>query len=140
MQENIIKFLQRKHIVSLSVFNQQDMWSTICFYAFNPHNNSLLIRTNQDTRHGLIMQTNPQVTGTIIHDSTTVAKLQGIQFTGQINELHGELKKTGLALYYERFPYARVMKSALWEICFNEIKFTDNTLGFGKKTLWQRQP
>ncbi|TCJ95838.1 hypothetical protein EV694_1839 [Volucribacter psittacicida] len=139
MQENIIKFLQRKHIVSLSVFNQQDMWSSICFYAFNPLNNSLLIRTSPDTRHGIIMQTHPQITGTIIHDTTTVAKLQGIQFTGTIHELCGEMKKSALAFYYERFPYARAMKSSLWEICFNEIKFTDNTLGFGKKTLWKRE-
>lgn len=137
MQENIIKFLQRKHIVSLSVFSAQDCWSTICFYAFNPQNHSLLIRTSPDTRHGIILQQNPNVTGTIIHDSTTVAKLQGIQFVGQLNELQGEAKKAGLGLYYERFPYARMIKSALWQLDFKEIKFTDNTLGFGKKTLWK---
>lgn len=138
MQENIIKFLQRKHIVSLSVFSSQDMWSTICFYAFNPNNNSLLIRTSADTRHGIIMQQNPLITGTIIHDSATVAKLQGIQFVGTISELDGEAKKQGLNLYYECFPYARMIKSPLWQLQFNQIKFTDNTLGFGKKTVWQR--
>ena len=139
MQSNIVKFLQQKHIVSFSVFADQQMWSTICFYAFEPETNSLILRTNIDTRHGQLMQKNPQVTGTIIHESTTVAKLQGIQFTGMIAELKNEEKQTALNHYYARFPYSRVMKSATWRIQLTEVKFTDNTLGFGKKTLWQMQ-
>ncbi|PJG86075.1 YhbP family protein [Conservatibacter flavescens] len=138
MQSNIVKFLQQKHIVSFSVFADQEMWSAICFYVFDPDTNSLILRTSDETRHGQLMLKNTQVTGTIIHDTETVAKLQGIQFTGVISELKNNEKQTALDRYYARFPYARVMKSPVWHIALQEVKFTDNTLGFGKKTLWTR--
>ncbi|MBJ4294868.1 hypothetical protein JGE43_18630, partial [Salmonella enterica subsp. enterica serovar Typhimurium] len=37
-----------------------------------------------------------------------------------------------------RFPVARVLPAPVWEIRLDEIKFTDNTLGFGKKLHWLR--
>lgn len=140
MQTNIIRFLHQKHIVSFSTFADQEMWSAICFYVFDEENQRLILLTKPETRHGQLMLKNPQVTGTIIHETMTVAKLQGIQFVGEIRELKTEEKQTALDLYYARFPYSRVMKSPVWQILLNEVKFTDNTLGFGKKTLWEREP
>ncbi|MDO4626666.1 MAG: pyridoxamine 5'-phosphate oxidase family protein [Pasteurellaceae bacterium] len=139
MQQNIVKFLQQKHIVILATFADNDYWSAICYYAFDEQQQRLLIRSNLDTRHAQLMLKNPHVTGSIIHDTQTVAKLQGIQFNAEVTLLNGEEKKQALALYHSRFPYARVMKSPIWHILLNEVKFTDNTLGFGKKTLWQRE-
>ncbi|EGF0722467.1 hypothetical protein IBO59_003311 [Salmonella enterica] len=40
--------------------------------------------------------------------------------------------------YIRRFPVARVLPAPVWEIRLDEIKFTDNTLGFGKKLHWLR--
>ncbi len=37
-----------------------------------------------------------------------------------------------------RFPVARMLSAPVWEIRLDEIKFTDNTLGFGKKMIWLR--
>lgn len=34
--------------------------------------------------------------------------------------------------YLRRFPVAVVLPAPVWEIRLDEIKFTDNTLGFGK--------
>jgi len=33
---------------------------------------------------------------------------------------------------------ALVLKAPVWEIRLDELKFTDNTLGFGKKLHWLR--
>ncbi|EFG2129663.1 hypothetical protein BRV05_000298 [Escherichia coli] len=33
---------------------------------------------------------------------------------------------------------ARMLSAPVWEIRLDEIKFTDNTLGFGKKMIWLR--
>ena len=140
MQANVIRFLQQKHIVSFSVFADQEMWSAICFYVFDHTRQRLILLTKHETRHAGLMRKNPLVTGTVIHESTTVAKLQGVQFTGEISLLKTEEKQTALELYYSRFPYSRVMKSPVWQIVLTEVKFTDNTLGFGKKTHWEREP
>lgn len=42
------------------------------------------------------------------------------------------------AQYNRRFPVARVLSAPMWEIRLTELKFTDNTLGFGKKLHWMR--
>jgi len=40
--------------------------------------------------------------------------------------------------YNRRFPVARMMPAPVWAIRLDELKFTDNTLGFGKKFIWHR--
>lgn len=40
--------------------------------------------------------------------------------------------------YVKRFPVARMLSAPVWEIRPDELKFTDNTLGFGKKLYWLR--
>jgi len=42
-------------------------------------------------------------------------------------------------LYFSRFPVARMLSAPVWEILPDEFKFTDNTLGFGKKLHWLRE-
>ena len=42
------------------------------------------------------------------------------------------------ARYVNRFPIARMLRAPVWEIRPDELKFTDNTLGFGTKLHWLR--
>ena len=39
----------------------------------------------------------------------------------------------------KRFPYAVVAPLELWHLEADMLKYTDNTLGFGKKLIWQRE-
>lgn len=64
----------------------------------------------------------------------SVMKIQGIQYAGEIFRPEGEREKQALACYQQHFPIARAMKAPLWEIRLDELKMTDNTLGFGKKS------
>jgi uncharacterized protein YhbP (UPF0306 family) len=78
---------------------------------------------------------NHHVAGTVALETKTVGKIQGIQFAGVMEQCPEDLKK----LYFETFPYARVMNPTLWSIRLDEVKMTDNTLGFGKKVTWKRE-
>jgi uncharacterized protein YhbP (UPF0306 family) len=40
--------------------------------------------------------------------------------------------------YIKEFPYAAVADLELWRLEADFMKLTDNTLGFGKKLIWQR--
>jgi uncharacterized protein YhbP (UPF0306 family) len=40
--------------------------------------------------------------------------------------------------YIKRFPYAAVAPLNIWVIEPDFMKLTDNTLGFGKKLIWNR--
>ena len=78
---------------------------------------------------------NPHVAGTVALETKTVGKIQGIQFVGVMEQCPDGLK----SLYFEAFPYARIMNPTLWIIRLDEVKMTDNTLGFGKKITWKRE-
>ena len=67
-----------------------------------------------------------------------VALIRGIQFTGEIRRLQEEESAAPREQYNRRFPAARVISAPMWEIRLHEMKFTDNTLGFGKKLHWYR--
>jgi len=78
---------------------------------------------------------NPYVAGTVALETKTVGKIQGIQFSGVM----AKAEPKGYELYFGAFPYARIMNPILWEIRLDEVKMTDNTLGFGKKVTWKRE-
>lgn len=137
MQDRIIQFLRQKHIVSFSAFADGEMWSASCFYVFDQAHQRLILLTSAETKHGRLMQKNPRISGTIITESCEVAKLQGIQFIGEISPLKTAEKSTALEQYYARFPYARLIPSTGWQIVLKEVKFTDNNIGFGYKTVWR---
>ena len=41
--------------------------------------------------------------------------------------------------YIKAFPYAAVADLSLWRLEAKMMKLTDNTLGFGKKLIWQKE-
>ena len=73
------------------------------------------------------------VAGTVNGQPKTVALIRGVQFKGEIRRLEDEESDLARQAYNRRFPVARMLSAPVWEIRLDEIKFTDNTLGFGKK-------
>lgn len=106
------------------------------FYAYDPDTFSFVVASDETTEHMRNIASNPHVAGTVALETKTVGKIQGIQFSGVIERCSEPLQK----LYFEAFPYARVMNPTLWSIRLDEVKMTDNTLGFGKKLIWKRAP
>lgn len=78
------------------------------------------------------------VAGTVNGQPKTVALIRGVQFKGEIRRLEGEESDLARQAYNRRFPVARMLSAPVWEIRLDEIKFTDNTLGFGKNDLATR--
>ncbi len=94
--------------------------------------------TEPDTRHGLLLMKNAHVAGTVNGQPKTVLLIKGIQYRGQITQLKDEAEKQAREAYQKRFPVSRKVTAPLWEIRLDELKMTDNALGFGKKISWQR--
>jgi hypothetical protein len=78
------------------------------------------------------------VAGAVALETTMVGKIQGIQFSGQMLELEGEILKKATKAYLKKFPVARLKDLLLWGIHSDFIKMTHNRLGFGKKLIWQK--
>ena len=69
----------------------------------------------------------------VVLETRIVGRVQGLQVTGRAERGDDEARKC----YIKRFPYAAAADLELWMVEPTMMKLTDNTLGFGKKLVWQ---
>lgn len=134
----IIRYLKKQHVLSVCCRDGEAFWCANCFYVFDEAGMAFWIMTEADTRHGAMMAQQPQVAGTVSGQTKTVMLIKGIQYLGKAHLLQDEQELRARAAYCQRFPVARAVSAPLWEIRLDEIKMTDNTLGFGNKNHWLR--
>jgi len=128
-------FIHQHHLLTLAT--QADaLWCCSLFYAYDPERIAFIVASDPDTEHMRNVTANPYVAGTVALETKTVGKIQGIQFSGEMFRSDTLQERE---LYLQAFPYARVMNPTLWTIRLDRCKMTDNTLGFGKKIMWQRE-
>ena len=127
-------FLDEHHVLSLATSGVDGLSVCNLFYAFVKDENTFVVASSDDTLHIKHISENQNVAGSIVLETKTVGKIQGIQFRGEFSLLEDdELKK----YYFKAFPYAIALKPKLWQIRVSYFKMTDNTLGFGKKLIWE---
>ncbi|WP_343552885.1 YhbP family protein [Pantoea sp.] len=135
---HLIRYLKKQHVLSLCATDGKDMWSANCFYLFDQESMAFWLMTEPDTRHGQLMLANPRVAGTVNGQPKTVLLIKGVQYAGRIQLLSGERETAARLAYQKRFPVAKKVSAPLWEIQLDEVKMTDNALGFGKKIVWTK--
>ena len=123
----ISRWLGKQHVVTWCVARDDE--EKVAFYLLS----------DEKTRHGQMTGKGARVAGTVNGQPKTVALIRGVQFKGQIRRLSGEEEAAMRKRYVSRFPVARMLSAPVWEILPDELKFTDNTLGFGKKLHWLRE-
>ncbi len=131
--EKINTFLQKHHILSLASSGGDGLSACTLFYTYIPSHNVFVFASDTKTQHAQNILENPKVAGTIALETKIVGKIQGVQFRGECRLLE---EKELAKYYYKAFPYALAMNPTLWTIEVEYFKFTDNTLGFGKKLIW----
>ena len=134
----ISKWLAKQHVVSWCVAKEGELWCANAFYVYDAQRVSFYLLSEETTRHGQMTGQQAPVAGTINGQPKTVALIRGVQFKGEIRLLSGDEAEEKRALYVKRFPVARMLSAPVWELRLDELKFTDNTLGFGKKLHWLR--
>ncbi|KFB87620.1 UNVERIFIED_ORG: hypothetical protein EOZ59_4239 [Serratia quinivorans] len=137
-QQQIVHFLSKQHVLTLCAGNGMDMWCANCFYVLDAENMVLWLMTETHTRHGELMLKNSGVVGTIAPKPKTIALIRGVQYRAEAVMLSGDEEMRARARYCKRFPIAKMMKAPIWRLALQEVKMTDNTLGFGKKLHWAR--
>lgn len=137
-QAHLVRYLKKQHVLSLCCHGSDDLWCANCFYVFDEKRMAFWLMTESDTRHGKLLLANHRVAGTVNGQPKTVLLIKGVQYRGRIVRLSGEAEALALKAYQKRFPVARKVSAPLWEIEVDEMKMTDNALGFGKKIIWHR--
>ncbi|WP_455757737.1 hypothetical protein [Sulfurimonas sp.] len=131
--EKISLFLNKHHALSLATSFDGELSVCSLFYAYSKKENSFVVASSDDTLHIKHIKQNNKIAGNILLETKEVGKIQGVQFRGEFLNLDNEELKS---LYFKAFPHARIMNPSLWQIKINYFKMTDNTLGFGKKIVW----
>ena len=132
--EKIVNFINKHHVMSLATFADSSLSVCNLFYTFDEKEVSFIVASSDDTTHIKNIVKNQNIAGSIVLETKTVGKIQGLQFKGEFLELNDtSLKK----LYFKAFPYALAMNPKLWQIKIDYFKMTDNNLGFGRKIILQ---
>lgn len=135
--ENISKFLNQNKVITVCLVNEKcQPYCINCFYVFDEISKCLIFKSSHGTQHqGLIMDS-AGAAGTILPETINPLKLKGIQFTGKLISAT-EIDALNLnSKYLKKYPFSIAMMGYIWAVKLEFLKFTDNTLGFGNKTIW----
>jgi len=133
--KKIASFIDAHHVLSLATTDNEELSVCNLFYIYDARAISFIVASSEDTTHIKHIQQQNKVAGSIVLETKRIGKIQGLQFRGSVIPLEDAQRAK---LYFKAFPPAVVMQPKLWEIGIECFKFTDNTLGFGKKLIWQR--
>lgn len=140
MDKHIAQYILQHKVLTLATSYDNVPYCANCYYAFDATNNILVFLSDSHTRHMKEALVNKNVAGTIAKEVEAVNQIQGVQFTGLLISPgdKGFLEQQFYDCYYQKFPFARELPSKVWGIQLKYVKMTDNTLGFGKKLIWEK--
>jgi uncharacterized protein len=138
LDKKIMEFLKENSVVSIATSIKNQPYSASCYFAFVEGENYIAFKSDSDSRHIEEAMKNAKIAGTILPDKIVKAKPKGIQFTGTFMKAEGAIGKMAKEAYLRKYPVASIFRGDIWMIEVDHIKFTDNTLVFGKKILWER--
>jgi uncharacterized protein YhbP (UPF0306 family) len=139
MNEHFNSFLEENTCASFACIDAQGKpYCFTCFYAVDIKQGLLFFKSSNDSNHAGFLLNNQNLAGTILPDKLNKLQVKGIQFEGTVLAFDDVLAKSAGLHYYKTNPMAIAMPGEIWTVLLNRIKYTDNTLGFGKKIIWER--
>lgn len=136
LPDPIAAFLDQNRVATVCYTDEQKAPQCFtCFFAFSSDVPVMIFKSSYGTGHEGMSRLASEVAGSVLPEKLDLLKIKGIQFKGYtISESLIDPKLVNL--YYDKYPFARVKSGYIWAISLESIKFTDNTLIFGRKTLW----
>lgn len=136
--KKITNFIKQHHVITIATVKNNQPWCFNAFYAFDEQNQAFIITSHSDTRHIQEVATNKLIAGSVVLETEIVGKIQGLQFSGDMVLCEDDNERNAKKIYLKRFPLTALTPKILWKISIHEAKYTDNTLGFGKKLIWKK--
>lgn len=133
IDQRITRFIRRHHVLTLATTGDDSTpYCANAFYCYDTERNILIFAADTATRHAADMELNPRIAASIVLETRIIGKIQGLQLCGTAARADDEARRA----YIRCFPYTAMVELTLWAVTPDYIKFTDNTLGFGKKLIW----
>lgn len=138
VDKRIVDFIREHHVLTLATSKNNIPYCANCFYTYLEEENMLVFTSDAETRHAKEAIEQNHVAGSIVLETKTIGKIQGIQFNGIMTLPEGSLLEKAKKTYLKAFPVARLMETNIWVLELTYIKMTHNVLGFGKKLIWEK--
>lgn len=136
--DQIQQFLKANKVNTVCFINEKnEPYCVNCFYLFDESKNYLILKSSANTSHSSLIYKPSTVSGTILPEKIDILQIKGIQFTGKILDDKTVQSKNLYSLYHKKFPMSLAIPGSVWGIELEFIKFTNNSLGFGNKTIWK---
>jgi len=133
--EKITAFIKKHHLLTLATSKENMPQVANLFFAYDEENIAFIVASDTKTEHIQNVLQNENVATSVALETDEVGKIQGLQCKARMFKASLEDKK----LYFKKYPYAIAMNPNIWKIEVDEMKYTDNRLGFGKKLMWKRE-
>jgi uncharacterized protein YhbP (UPF0306 family) len=138
-KKHLMAFLKKHHVLSLSTHSDDGLWVAPLYYCFSKEPLSFVCVTSKTSRHFRQMLAVPDVAFSVFEETRNVLKIQGIQCEARalLNENQKDLSK----LFFKEFDFALKWfvpdKYQFIKLIPKTIKYTDNTQGFGFKSIFK---
>ncbi len=138
VQTSIKDFLSQNKISTVCFVDQElKPYCINCFYVYDEESNALVFKSSYGTKHDVLVKPGAAVAGTVVPESVSVLSLKGIQFSGQLMDPKEMDQYKLSSRYVKEFPMSLALPGYVWAVKLSFLKYTDNTLGFGNKTIWE---
>lgn len=135
IDERIIKFIKSHHVLTVATDGTEGIYCAQAFYCYDAERNVFIFSSDDATRHARQMVEDARVAATVTLETRIVGRIRGLQICARA-ERGDERDKH---LYMKRFPYTAAIDLTIWRLRPSFLKYTDNTLGFGKKLIWNEE-
>lgn len=135
---DIVIFLQSQTCANICCVDEnRHPYCFTCFFVFDEANKCLYFKSQMQTKHAPLLAQEAKVGGTVLEDNLDRVLVKGIQFQGLVRR-NSVFDVTASMLYHAKYPMALAVPGDMWTVDLKNIKFTDNSKGFGHKVLWSR--
>jgi len=127
-------FIAEHHVLMLATTKDEMPCACSLFYCFLEDEKCFVFASDEETEHMKNILQNPDVAGAIHIETREIEQIKGIQIKGMVEMAQARHEH----LYLKEYPYASGIKDkGIWVLKLTQLKYTDNSLGFGQKELWQ---
>ncbi len=133
----VVSFLKAQTCANICCMDENNMpYCFTCFFVFDEVKQCLYFKSQMNTHHAKLIENNGHSAGTVLEDNLDKIMVKGVQFQALIKR-NSIFDVAASIMYHAHYPMAAAVPGDMWTVHLKNIKFTDNSRGFGHKTLWQ---
>lgn len=133
---DIVNFLKGQTCANICGIDADHLpYCFTCFYVFDEVQQCLYFKSQMNTKHAQLLEANGAGAGTILEDNLDKILVKGIQFQGLVKR-NSIFDVAASMKYHAHYPMAVAVPGDMWTVYLEQIKFTDNSKGFGHKSHW----